>query len=111
MCEYLMAHGHSIIERNWRKGHLEIDIITLAPDGIHFVEVKSRTAPVTADPEDNVGWLKQRRVAAAAQGYLNDKDDSTLTGLEAWLDVASVIFDGSDTSISYYPAAYMPIYT
>lgn len=111
VCGYLIERGHSVIERNWRMGHLEIDIITLAPDGLHFVEVKSRTAPLTADPEDNVGWLKQKRVAEAAQGYLNSKDTSLLSGLEVWLDVAAVVFDGSDTEITYYPAAYTPIYT
>ena len=29
--------GHTILERNWRSGHLEIDIISFDPDGIHFV--------------------------------------------------------------------------
>lgn len=111
VCEYLIARGHSIVERNWRKGHLEIDIITLAPDGIHFVEVKARTAPVAAPPQENVGWLKQKRVANAAQSYLNEKDDSRLSTLEAWLDVAAVVFDGSKVTIDYFPAAYIPIYT
>lgn len=37
-CQYLIDHGHTILERNWRYGHLEIDIISLAGDGIHFVE-------------------------------------------------------------------------
>ena len=111
VCEYLMARGHSILERNWRKGHLEIDIITLAPDGIHFVEVKSRTAPAAAPPEENVGWLKQKRIASAAQCYLNEKDGTRLSAFEAFLDVAAVVFDGSSVNIDYFPAAYTPIYT
>ena len=32
-CRYLTEQGHTILERNWRSGHLEIDIISLAPDG------------------------------------------------------------------------------
>ncbi|HAW06425.1 MAG TPA: endonuclease, partial [Rikenellaceae bacterium] len=29
-CMYLVSQGHTILERNWRCGHLEIDVITLA---------------------------------------------------------------------------------
>ena len=39
---FLIGRGHTVLERNWRSGHLEIDLITEAADGIHFVEVKSR---------------------------------------------------------------------
>ena len=41
-CAFLEGLGHQILERNWRSGHLEIDIISLGADGIHFVEVKTR---------------------------------------------------------------------
>ena len=26
-CRYLESIGHTILERNWRSGHLEIDIV------------------------------------------------------------------------------------
>ena len=41
VCDYLVDRGHTILERNWRWGHLEIDIISINNIGIHFVEVKS----------------------------------------------------------------------
>ena len=47
---YLEQLGHTVLERNWRHSHLEIDLITLDAEGLHFVEVKSRTAPVSAAP-------------------------------------------------------------
>ena len=58
VCKFLISKGHTILDRNWRCGHLEIDIISLAPDGIHFAEVKSRTAPVQGEPEDAVNAAK-----------------------------------------------------
>lgn len=70
-CQYLIDHGHTILERNWRYGHLEIDIISLAGDGIHFVEVKSRTAPVQGEPQEAVTASKQRHIAAAAGKYMS----------------------------------------
>ena len=35
-CRYLEGMGHTILERNWRNSHLEIDIISADPAGIHF---------------------------------------------------------------------------
>ena len=41
-CAFLQAQGHRIVARNWRGSHLEVDIISEASDGLHFVEVKTR---------------------------------------------------------------------
>ena len=54
---------------------MEIDLITIDATGIHFVEVKSRTAPVMAPPQENVGYLKQKRLTAAAQRWLHSARD------------------------------------
>ena len=37
-CEWLREMGHTILERNWRSGHLEVDIISFDADGIHFIQ-------------------------------------------------------------------------
>ena len=110
VCQYLISHGHQVLERNWRTGHLEVDLITLAHDGIHFVEVKTRVAPVMADPQENVRTVKQQRIARAAQRYLARKDDTRTEGLEAWLDVATVVLDGAESRVEYFPNAYVPLF-
>lgn len=104
-CEYLRSRGHRILARNWRSSHLEIDLITRAPDGLHFAEVKSRTAPVSADPQDNVGPAKQKKITVAARRFLRDFGED----LEVWFDVVSVVFDGPTADIEYYPGAWLPI--
>ena len=70
-CEWLKQHGHIVLERNWRSGHLEIDVITFDAEGIHFVEVKARKESIQAPPQDNVNTLKQKRLAKAANAFLN----------------------------------------
>jgi len=107
--EHLEGLGHSILERNYRFGHLEIDLITAAPDGIHFVEVKSLMAPVAEDPTAKVGHSKQSRVTAAALHYLNS--GALPSSMEAFFDIVSVVFDGDRTEVEYYPSAWIPIYT
>ena len=72
-CDLLAGRGHTILERNHRVGHLEIDIISVSADGIHFVEVKARRESIQAPPQDNVDHVKQRRIAAAAKGYLRSR--------------------------------------
>lgn len=110
VCLYLSDRGHSILERNWRTGHLEVDIISLAGNGIHFVEVKSRTAPAAAGPEESVGPEKQRRIARAALRYASGGREGRFSALEMHLDVASVIFDGEKAEIDYMEDAYLPFY-
>ena len=106
-CDFLESRGHQILDRNWRAGHLELDIVSEAPDGLHFVEVKTRTAPVTSTILDQVNILKQKRISAAALQYLNKK---SLDGREVFFDVVSVLFDGKETVVRYYPQAWIPLY-
>ena len=106
-CAYLESQGHRILERNWRSGHLEIDIISESPEAIHFVEVKARTLPFQAPPEENVGPVKQRRITAAALSYLHRRQGM---GKEVFFDVVSVIFSGAGTEVEYFPQAWIPLY-
>ena len=41
-CAYLLRHGYSIVERNYRCRRGEIDIIAVKDGGAVFVEVKTR---------------------------------------------------------------------
>ncbi len=106
-CAFLKAEGHRILERNWRSGHLEVDIISETPEAVHFVEVKTRTLPCQAPPEENVGPVKQKRITAAALGYIHRKK---CFGKEIFFDVVSVIFSASGTKIAYFPQAWIPMY-
>ena len=110
---YLARLGHRILARNWRNGHLELDIITLLGNELHIVEVKSRVAPVMAEPEQNVRRDKQRRMVAAANAFLHSADRKALPAdLEIVFDVMSVVFfgTGADFEIEYYPNAFIPLY-
>ena len=107
-CRHLEQLGHTVLERNWRWSHLEIDLITRDPQGLHFVEVKSRTAPVSAAPEENVTSKKQKRLTAAALAYLHAGD---FGDLDVYFDIVTVVFDGERTDLTYYKQAFIPIYT
>ena len=106
---FLEAEGQMILARNWRGGHTEIDIITMDRLGVHFVEVKSRTAPTAADPETGVDRAKQRHLVTAAGRFLRQAG-GRLGDMEAFFDVVTVIFDRETTYLEYYPQAFIPYY-
>ena len=105
-CEYLKNAGQEILHRNWTVGHLEVDIISRDSRGLHFVEVKSRVAPLTAEPLDNATKAKMAKVAKAALKYAAGHSGSS----EMFFDIVTVVFQGGRTDITYYPQAYLPIY-
>ena len=110
-CRYLTEIGHTVIERNWRSGHLEIDVITFDAEGIHFVEVKARKESIQAPPQDNVNTLKQKRLAKAANAFLNRTESLPSGDMECFFDVIAVTFHGAAYKIDWIPQAYIPIYT
>ena len=107
--QHLESLGHTVLERNYRAGHLEVDIITKAEDGLHFVEVKSLVAPIAEDPTSKVDSAKRRRITSAALHYLNCEKQGC--NLEVFFDIVTVIFEGDTHTITYYPSAWIPMYT
>ena len=69
---YLKQQGYDILERDWRFGHRDIDIIARSPDGriVVFVEVKTRTSDVVTRPEDAIDLKKMRSIGLAANAYV-----------------------------------------
>lgn len=109
-CDMLERMGHTILERNWRSGHLEVDIISLDVVGIHFVEVKTRQRNIQAPPQENVDRTKQRKIAKAAIGFLKTAKGLPYGNLECMFDVVAVTFGRGEVKTEWFPQAYIPIY-
>ena len=109
-CRYLEGMGHTILERNWRNSHLEIDIISFDPLGIHFVEVKTRRESIQAPPQESVDRKKQMRITKAAAAFLKSGKGQAFGGRECLFDIVAVTFIEDQVRIEYFPQAYIPIY-
>lgn len=72
-CDELVRLGCTIVERNWKMGRLEIDIIAALGDTLIFAEVKTR-ADRSEDPLDAIDNRKIRHIATAADQYLRACD-------------------------------------
>lgn len=67
---YLVANGYTIRHRNWRKNHLELDIVAAQGGELVVVEVKTRTHTTYQAPQDAVDWKKIRHILVAADAYI-----------------------------------------
>ena len=68
-CDYLKKLGFKIIERNFRKGYGEIDIIATHKDTLVFIEVKTRTSNQFGSPLEAITYWKLKAIIKTAQYY------------------------------------------
>jgi len=89
--ELLREKGYEIIEKNYRFGKGEIDIIALDPETKYtvFVEVKTRNNLEYGEPEYAVTLNKIKQLRRMAQAYLFDKD---IRELDCRFDVIAILF-------------------
>jgi len=67
---YLREKGYVILERDWRSGHRDIDIIARHGDCTVFVEVKARHSDEINDPVESVDYRKQQNIQRSINHYV-----------------------------------------
>ncbi len=88
---YFLERGYRLVDRNFRSGPGEIDLI-LEKDGyLVFVEVKARRSRKFGLPQEAVTNAKQQTIRRVAEAYLlkNKK-----TGMPVRFDVLAIRFRG-----------------
>lgn len=68
--QYLKDKGYTILERNWRNSHKEIDIVAKDGDTLVIVEVKTRHTSTFGEPYEAVTQVKERLLVSAANSYI-----------------------------------------
>ncbi|MBM3434762.1 MAG: YraN family protein [Bacteroidetes bacterium] len=102
--EYLVAQGYKILERNWRFGKDEIDIIAEKGNYIVIVGLKARSTAYFGEPEDAVDKQKRRFLIRAADKYVIQKS----IDLEVRFDIVAVIFEQGRQTIRHIEDAFYP---
>lgn len=83
-CEYLIRHGFTIMDRNYRQKFGEIDIIARNKTKVHFVEVKTAAHETkrslewavtheTWRPEEMVHKFKIHQISKTLEAWLTEK--------------------------------------
>jgi putative endonuclease len=69
--EWLVQRGYRIIDRNWRHGRYEVDIIAGFGDICHFIEVKAAATPAFGHPEEKVNKRKIKNLMKSSAAWLH----------------------------------------
>ena len=68
---FLQRQGYTIIERDWKSGRRDIDIIAKDETGtIVFVEVKTRRNRLFGEPEEAIDYRKMQSLQQAINHYI-----------------------------------------
>lgn len=101
---YLQKEGYQIVERNWRYGKEEIDIIAQKGECLVVVEVKTRHSSQFGDPQDFVTKGQQRHLINAADAYVIEND----LDVEVRFDIIAITTDDVPPQLTHIDEAFYP---
>jgi putative endonuclease len=101
---HLFKLGYVVLDKNWRAGRNELDIIAKDKDFLVIVEVKSRQNSKFTEPEEAVGRDKQQALIRAANAYIYKHN----IHLETRFDIISIVHNDGETRINHIKDAFYP---
>ena len=66
---FLEEKGYTIIERDWKSGHHDLDIVAKDGSTLVIVEVKTRRNRLYGNPEEAIDYKKRRSLLSAINHY------------------------------------------
>jgi putative endonuclease len=101
---FLKKNGFEILNRNYRYGHKEIDIIGKDKNTIVFIEVKTGRSKNFGSPQERVNLRKQKSMIAVAQDFIQKND---LRNFDFRFDVVAINFERGNKKIEHIKNAFM----
>lgn len=68
---WLRRRGWRVLQRRFRNGHRDIDLVAERDGLIAFVEVKARHGEEFGDPVEAVNWKKQKELTRSAHVWIS----------------------------------------
>jgi len=90
--DFLQEKGYQILNRNYRVGHSDIDILATKNGYLVFTEVRTKSRDNNGFPEDTLTKKKLTRMKKTAEMYIAFNHYEGL----ARLDAVCIILDNSD---------------
>lgn len=101
----LMDKKYKIIERNYRKGRGEIDIISMDGATLVITEVKTRNSEALGAPYSSVSRKKQAQLIKLTNTYVKEHNINE----EIRFDIISIVHNQYRTTIEHIERAFYPI--
>lgn len=103
--DYLQQQGYTILYRNWRCGHRDIDIIAAMGDVLVMVEVKTRRNEDFTDASAAVNASKIKSLSVAANAFIKKYGG----GYDVRFDVVTVVgTPEEEPQINHITDAFLP---
>jgi putative endonuclease len=100
---WLRSRGWRIVQRRFRSGHRDIDLVAEREGVVAFVEVKARRGAGFGGPVEAVNWRKQRELGRTARVWV-DRHGRQYDAYR--FDVIGVLVAGSKVRIRHVPDAF-----
>ena len=100
---WLRRRGWRVMQRRFRNGRRDIDLVIEREGTVAFVEVKARRGPEFGGPVQAVNWRKRRELQRSAKVWIdrNGRDADTYR-----FDVVGVLVDGADVRVCHVENAF-----
>jgi putative endonuclease len=100
---WLRRRGWRVVNRRFRNGRRDIDLVVEQQGTIAFVEVKARKGAEFGGPVGAVNWRKQKELTKSAHVWI---DRHGQPHQEYRFDVIGVLVDGAAVRIRHVPDAF-----
>ncbi len=100
---WLRRRGWRVVQRRFRSGHRDIDLVVEQDGVVAFVEVKARRGAEFGGPVAAVNWRKQRELGRSARVWVDRHGRAE----EAYrFDVIGILVTGDRVRIRHVPNAF-----
>lgn len=100
---WLRRHGWRVVQRRFRSGHRDIDLVVEREGTVAFVEVKARRGAEFGGPVQAVNYRKRKQLERSAHVWIDRH------GREAEsyrFDVVGVLLDGAEVRVCHVENAF-----
>jgi putative endonuclease len=104
---WLLREGWQVVDRRWRSGRRDLDLVAIRENVVAFVEVKTRRSTWSGGPVEAVNWRKQRELTRSAQAWLDQR--GTLVAPEGAtfrFDVVGIVATREKVGVRHVSAAF-----
>src|ERR1700759_3632458 len=100
---WLRRQGWRVVQRRFRNGHRDIDLVVERDGTVVFVEVKARRGARFGDPVEAVNWMKQKELSKSASVWIDRHGRPS----ESYrFDVVGVLVEGERVRVRHVPNAF-----
>src|ERR1700710_2626317 len=100
---WLRRQGWRVVQRRFRAGHRDIDLVVERDGTVAFVEGKARRGREFGDPVEAVKWSKQKQLVRSASVWI-DRHGRPAESYR--FDVVGVLVEGDRVRVRHVPNAF-----